>query len=343
MSEETKNLPAVPVPNPLQLVQKHKSNHDLVFVAEENLRTGTMFLPEVVVIHATQDDFHNISGKYMPKGHQTDRIGEAAGISFIAEHCGTRMEGKDVYVGYAQGKKRLPDGTWRSSSVCEYEFAISVRSEEDFLNDAKKQQPRYTNEVDKKAHVLQLKKFARQRAGTGARLKVIRELTGMPVSFKQNEIGKAMVFSRVAVHTDLLLQDPRMRDAAIKAALSASGNIYGPTKDDYQVENRGTEGAHGATTQIEAPKEQEEEIPFGPGPEEQNHTEADEIRVNIAQLKQLREIDYLSTEAQKQTDAILAQETPSLEATTSMIERILGWLKDPRVVKKHGEYKGAGL
>jgi len=134
---ENNNLPAVVnhSKEALELVQKHMSDHDLVFVSEEDLRTQTMFLPEVVIIRSTPDDFHRISGKFMPKGYQTDRIGEAAGIVYL-EKCGTRTEkvdGEMSFVGFAQGKKRMPDGTWRTSSVCEYEFNPVRRAQEDFL------------------------------------------------------------------------------------------------------------------------------------------------------------------------------------------------------------------
>jgi len=223
MSNEKTNLPAVDGSvKALELILKHKSNQDLVFVAEEDLKTQTMFLPEVVVIHSTPDDFHNISGKFMPKGYQTDRIGEAAGIVYLEKNCGTRteeVEGNTAYIGFAQGKKRMPDGTWRTSSICEYEFNPVVRAEEDFLKDRKNN---YTTEQARKIHIVELKKFGRQRASTGARLRVIRELTGMPVAFEAQNIKKAMVFSRVAINTDLLLSDPEMRDAAIKAALGVS-------------------------------------------------------------------------------------------------------------------------
>ncbi|KKL15545.1 hypothetical protein LCGC14_2504540, partial [marine sediment metagenome] len=181
--------------------------------------------PEVVVVRATAEDFHNISGQFAPKGYMTDRIGEAAGIAFITEGCGTRKEGEDTYVGSAQGKKRLPDGSWRSSSKSEYEFDVEVRAAEDFAKDRK---GLYKTEAAQAKHKLELKKFARQRASTGARLRVIRELTGMPPTVKPADIQRAMVFSRVAVNTDQLLADPATRGAAINQAIGAQQEIFGP-------------------------------------------------------------------------------------------------------------------
>jgi hypothetical protein len=325
------NLPAVRGPEQaLNLVQKHRSQQDLIFVAEEDLRTQSMFLPEVVVIHSTPDDFHNISGNFMPKGHQMDRIGEAAGIVFLEKNCGTRAEkvdGETAYVGFAQGKKRMPDGTWRISSICEYEFNPSKRAEEDILRDTK---AKYKEEKERKLLLLNYKKFGRQRASTGARLRIVRELTGMPISFKPDQIKRAMVFSRVAINTDMLLSDPEMREAAVKAALGASENIYGPKPDQYQVEN----GQRPA--QIENHTE-EEEIPFGPPTKKS--PEEEEIESSLAELKKLSEIPYLHKDAKSFAEDILTQEKPSLDAINHLIEQIKEWLNNPQVVQKHGRYK----
>jgi len=210
----------------LAVIQEHEKNQDLVFVRPEDLQTQRMFVPQLTVLHATPDDFHNISGQMMPKSYYTDRIGEAAGVSFIAEHCSVRKEreGENVYVGFAQGRRRLPDGTWRTSQVHEYEFDVDVRAQEDFL----KKPDKYKSDVEKEKHRLEYKKFARQRAGTGARLKVIRELVGIPTSFKPQQMQKAIVVSRVAVNTDELLADPNLREAAIQQAVGVQRQLFGP-------------------------------------------------------------------------------------------------------------------
>lgn len=132
MAKETQsNLPAIPKKTEAKtLVEKYRSTDQLVYVNEEDLNTQMMFLPEVVIVNSTPEEFHNINGKYMPKRHQTDRIGEAAGIVFLEENGGTRTEqvdGHTVYVGFSQAKKRLPDGTWKTSSICEMSL---IRSRE---------------------------------------------------------------------------------------------------------------------------------------------------------------------------------------------------------------------
>ncbi|KKM26474.1 hypothetical protein LCGC14_1584370 [marine sediment metagenome] len=246
MNNETSNLPTINYSKEaFELIKSHEANQDLIFVAPEDLRTQSMFLPEVVVIKSTIDDYHDLkTGQFMPKGHQTDRIGEAAGIAFLDKNCGTRTElvdGNTAYVGFAQAKKRMPDGTWRTSSICEYEFNPVLRAEEDILRD---KGDKYKDENKRKLLTLTYKKFGRARAGTGARLRVIRELTGMQTSFKRDQLQKSMVFCRIAVNTDLLLADPKTREVALEAALGVTRQIYGPPKegpkalsDHYTVED----------------------------------------------------------------------------------------------------------
>jgi len=335
--ESQKNLPAVKG-NPqeaIELIRKYKSENQLVFVSEEDLRTQSMFLPEVVIIRSTSEDFHNIQGNFMPKGYQTDRIGEAAGIHFLEENCGTRTEkvGENtVYVGFAQGKKRMPDGTWRTSSVCEYEFDPIKRAEEDFLRD---KQGKYNTEKDKKLAILNYQKFGRQRANSGARLRVIRELVGIPISFKPEEIKKAMIFSRIAINTDQLLEDPEMRQVAVKIALGAQTQIYGPPKEqkmieaDYEVKNGngdaqgGREGDAGGT-QAPAP---EQLPPWDEKAESVKSPEQEEIAAHLEELKQFAQIEYLHPDAKAMAQEELAKETHNLEVVVALIDRIKGWLK----------------
>lgn len=209
----------------LEVIKQHAG--DLVYVRPEDLQTQKMFIPQVTVLHALPGDFHDrkINGKIMPKSHHVDRIGEAAGVEFIAEQCGTRKEGDRTYVGWAQGRRRMPDGFWRKSTKQEYEFDVDDRAQEVFL---KATDNRYKTPEKRELYIIELKKAARQRASTGARLRVIRELVGIPIAFEQSEIQKAMVVSRIAVNTDVLLDDPATRQAAVAAAIGTSSEIYGP-------------------------------------------------------------------------------------------------------------------
>ena len=330
MERKQENLPAVKNQEALSLIKKYQSEGQLVFVAEEDLKTHTMFLPEVVVIRATPDDFHNISGNFQPKGHQIDRIGEAAGISFLTENCGTRTEtvdGNTVYVGFAQARKRLPDGTWRISSICEYEFNPVKRAEEDVLKDSK---GKYGNEKERKLLLLTYQKFGRQRADTGARLRVVRELTGMPISFKPQEIQKAMVFSRVAINTDALLADPEMRQAAIKLATGASEQLYGPSKEQKYITEKEIEEANYEVkngTPTGAPEKTEVAVPWE---EEQKQQESEAEKQNREAVEELRATrekwdKELPKDAKGIIDDLLKQEKPDPATVSSLIDKMNDW------------------
>jgi len=312
-----------------QLVEKYRGQNCLVFVKDEDTHTQAMFLPEVVVVHAAPEDYHNISGKFMPKGYQTDRIGEAAGVNFLEENCGTRIEkvdGNDVYVGFAQAKKRMPDGTWKVSSVCEYEFDPKKRAEEDFLRDSK---GKYSGEKDRKLAILTYQKFGRARSSSGARFRAIRELTGMPIAFAPGDIKKSMVFCRVAINTDLLLQQPELRESAIQHALGAKTAIYGP--DKYAVEHNG----NGHTPQIEDKADEGAEPPFEADEQPAGNSEDEEIRFQLAYLKALGSIEHLAAAGKKKIAEEIAQDAHALDTLNGLVEQTETWLKHPDIIKKY--------
>ena len=332
MSKENQNnLPAIPKKTEAKtLVEKYRSTNQLVYVNEEDLNTQMMFLPEVVIVNSTPDEFHNISGKFMPKRHQTDRIGEAAGIVFLENGCGTRTEqvdGHTVYVGSAQAKKRMPDGTWKTSSVCEYEFDPVKRCEEDNL---RAKTPK--SETDQKLALLTYQKFGRARASTGARLRVIRELTGMPTAIEAKDLKKSMVFCRIALNTDALLQQPELRDTAVKLALGAKEQICGPGKQlehkpKYEVSENG----------------EDEEIPFDSAPEPEADPKQEEIEEGIKYLRALAVIPYLHKEARILALGEINRAEHDLDKIDEIIGKIEGWLNLPDVIKKHGKFNKAKL
>lgn len=207
----------------LAVIEKERKDGALVY-APQNLECPPLYKVEVTVIRAKPDEFHNMKGKYMANRAVTDRIGEAAGVDFIAAECGVKAETREampelelpkrtVFVGTAQGRTRLPDGSWRCSSKVEYEFDPWLRA---------------IKEGKGAREALEYMTFARQRASTGARLGVIRQLTGMPVTFSQADITKPLVFSRIVQNTDYILGTEKGAAMAIAVATGAVAQIYGP-------------------------------------------------------------------------------------------------------------------
>jgi hypothetical protein len=234
--------------NALTAIDRAKNDGALMFINVENFQAATeLYKTETTLLVFKPEDFHNISGKYMPKKETTDRIGEAAGVAFIAQGCKVSSQtleddalGKrTVYIGSAQGKVRMPDGSWRTSSVCEYEFDPTLRACLDNgvteLN-AETKQARKTENYGKQGKttvqiILEYSKVAWQRANTGARLRVIRELTGMPTAFTKEDISKPMMFGRIVQNTSYILSTPEGRTLATAQALGLDmAAIFGGKK-----------------------------------------------------------------------------------------------------------------
>jgi hypothetical protein len=208
----------------------------LIFVDKEWLEEKTpLYKMETTELEINKEkECFNISGKFMPKREVVDRIGESSGIDFILgetksntvhdDTCGKRT----VYTAYAQGRRLLPDGSWRTSSRCDYEFDPVLRAMLDYdvteLTEATKQKQRkdragrpYGSTLAR--YILELQKVAAQRANTGARLRVIRELVGIPIAFEGNDLDKPLYFGRIVQNTDYILKTPEGRNMATAKAL----------------------------------------------------------------------------------------------------------------------------
>jgi len=208
----------------------------LVFVDKDWVTEKTpLFKPEVSEIKLDKEnDCFNISGKFMPKREVVDRIGEASGIDFVFgevrsvtledEICGKRT----VYTAVAQGRKMMSDGSYRTSSKCDYEFDPVLRAMLDFdvteLTAQTKLKRRRSSKGEEYGptlakYILELQKVATQRANTGARLRVIRELVGMPTAFALKDIEKPLYFGRMVQNTEYILKTPEGRSLATAKAL----------------------------------------------------------------------------------------------------------------------------
>lgn len=235
----------------LTVIDNAKKNGALAFVTREDCMSVTpLYKPEVTIIqlklpNAQNDpeaDVYNIQGKFMPKREIVDRIGEATGLEFIREGCRSWTETREddvcgkrtVYISEQQAKKRMSDGSYRTSSVQAYEFDPVLRAMDDFnvtemTPEAKNKKNRFGKTLGKA--ILEYTKVARQRAETGARLRVIRELTNMPTAFSKAEAEKPLIFGRIAQNTDYILQTPEGRAMASAQALGVDvASLFGGRK-----------------------------------------------------------------------------------------------------------------
>jgi hypothetical protein len=181
-------------------------------------------------------DCHTISGKLMLKREVVDRVAEASAISYIPSGCRTWTETRDdsagkrtVFISEQQGKMRLPGGSYRIGSVQTYDFDPNLRAMLDMGVDEWNEQTKQKRKTGDNGQpygktlamqAMEYAKFGRQRAETGARLRVVKELTGMPTAFDPKEAEKPLVFARVVQNTDYLLKTPEGR---LLAAAQATG------------------------------------------------------------------------------------------------------------------------
>jgi len=340
--------------NALALVTTAKNNGALVFVNIENMETKVdLYRTEVTQITFTEKDFHTISGKKMPTRAATDRIGEAAGVYFIESACKVICEpredstcGKrDVFCASAQGKVRMPDGSWRFSTVDEYEFDPVIRA---MLDKNVTELNSQTRTVVGKA-IMEYQKVAKQRAATGARLRVIRQLTGMPSAFEATEHLKPMVFTRVVQNTDFILKTEEGKKLATAQALGIDiTKIFGsggtkmieaqpqnadeselaqmknvtPAADDATAS---LAAAAAASTEPEFPDE-----PTGPGSEQEDLLKQKGLVIEQIMITHKAALDVVSKNNKnpyKMAQDELANPNATIESRDSMIDRLKVWLK----------------
>lgn len=214
--------------NALSVIKDAKNRGALVFVGQGIAETVPLYKLEATEIEVKPDNFHSIQGKLVFKKEVCDRIADASGITFTMadsvseralEEPGLGLPVRTIFVGRAQGKTRLPDGSWRESAPETYAFDYT----------AKARAEAGTDDLKFKKLAMEYYKAGPMRAATGARLRVIRQLTGMPTAFPPAEIGpgKAFVFSRIIQNTDYILSTPEGRKMAIAMATGAAEMMYG--------------------------------------------------------------------------------------------------------------------
>jgi hypothetical protein len=338
----------------LAVVQKAKDDGALVFTNMENFEAKTeLYRTEVTILSSHESDFHGINGKFMPTRATTDRIGEACGVQFIQAACRVTAETRDdplcgkhtVYCAQAQGKVRMPDGSWRTSTVDEYEFDPVLRAMLD-------KNVTELNETTKKTigrTIMDYTKVGRQRAATGARLRVIRQLTGMPAAFEKADVLKPMVFTRIVQNTSYILSTPEGRAMATAQALGVDmSTLFGGRKllDSTTVQPEGnpppdehpppdTPPKHNpADLAAQAAAADEPEFPdepTGPGTAPEA-TEFQRLTNNLLEFLDgyKNELDVVTKTGRnpyKLAEAELAHPAATEETRRSMIKRLMAFLK----------------
>ena len=343
--------------NALAIIQTARKNGSLVFVEQNFMPQTELYRPEVTTITLRKEDCHNISGKFMPKREFIDRIGEAAGIVFndVRGHTETIDDpatGKSlVFVGNAQGKVRTSDGSWRTSSLQEYDWDPTLRAMLDCNVTELTPTTRKQRKKDKWGKegkstdelIMEYKKHGKQRAQTGARLRVIRELTGMPTALTAEQISKPLVFVRIVQNTSYILGTPEGKAMATAQALGVDmAALFGknalgapeaeareirdvtPPSDDMLADD-------GAASLADAAASEEPEFPDNPEPQKEP-TEFERLTNALMDFAE----GYMSILSKETSDgrnpykmamAELNDPNATVESRSSMIGRLRTWLK----------------
>jgi hypothetical protein len=188
----------------------------------------------VEAIVCRKDEFHDISGAFMPRKETLDKFAQAAGVSYNQLAETTRKEGDGCYIGTAQSMVMGPDGKMIMGPICEYEFDVDVRLEElklkgkaDWDNKiGNRPGTREYTERELATERVQLMKVGRMRANTGARNRATMAILGMQTGFKglfekgaSDHVTITFLFSRIIVNAKNEMVLNRMLD-----------NIAGPTQ-----------------------------------------------------------------------------------------------------------------
>jgi hypothetical protein len=329
----------------------------LVYINPEHCEAQVeLYKTEITELCLKKDDFHIISGKFMPKKETVDKISEACGVTFIQASSRSRAETRDddlagkrtAYIAEEQGKVRMPDGSYRESPVEEYEFDPVLRA----MIDKKATEISPENRVEVKRAAMEYAKTARQRAKTGARARVIRQLTGMPTAFDAKDLGidskgniKPMLFSRIVQNTQFILQTPEGRAMATAQALGVDvAALFGARKPALPPAAGSSEESY-ATAETTAPENEnsaanlaaeaaaDDEPDFpedNEGENPQGETEFDRLTGTLEEYMSFKEHLDVTTKSGANPYELALSELNNMTATeesrTKMIKRVRDFL-----------------
>ena len=184
----------------------------------------------IEAIEVRKDEFHDISGAFMPRKETLDKFAQAAGVSYNPTAETTRKEGEGCYVGTAQAKVLGPDGKELLGPVRLEELKLKGKADWDHQDSNGRPGTRPYTEIELGAERIQLMKVGRMRANTGARNRATLAVLGMQTGFKglfgkneKDETTRTFLFSRVIWNAKNEMVLNRMLDtlAAPQAALYA--------------------------------------------------------------------------------------------------------------------------
>jgi hypothetical protein len=289
------------------------------YVRPEDLETATLFIPIVTAILPVKQEFHEfIPGiGIMPRVPLMNRIREAAGVNIT--RTDTVQESEDVWVATSYGEKRMPDGTMLPDNAV-YEFSAKTRAERDYIKDGE-QEPakrKYTTDIAKQKHLLELRLFGRSKAETGAQLRLIAKLAKIERSFKtEADLLRGMILWRVDRNVNGVLADPGLRQAALGQMLGATDAVFGPqAAAPLGIEMRPEPTTPPAAAEQPAPADDWDERPPEPDP----------VTVAKDQLRGYLQ-KAMPAKGVSEINAILDNQAATLQDVSLLIDRCEAYLQ----------------
>ncbi len=313
----------------LKIIEANKGC--ISYVRPEDLETATLFIPVVTAIIPVKQEFHEFIPNIgiMPRVPLMNRIREAAGVGIT--RTDTVQESEDVWVATSYGEKRKPDGTMEPDTAT-YEFNANTRSEMDFIKHPEK----YTTDIAKRKHLLELRNFGRSKAETGSQLRLIAKLAKIERSFKtEADLLRGMVVLRYDRNVNGVLADPGLRQAALGQMLGAKDAVFGPQPAPLGIEMKDDAPAprtFDAETgeMIEKPAATfEDDLPWEDEKPEPSALDAakDALRAYMKKALPQKALD--------QINAALSDSAVTLETVNALVDRCAAY------VQKRAEKRGA--
>jgi len=256
----------------------------LQYYTEENGNNNDVYEVIKTPIPISKDDFHEIKNpgskppSYFPRKELVTKIGMASGIEFTSE-CrtetiyGDKINGVEKRIGlrvFKQAKKKRIDGTWQVFSPQSYEYNWEDQSEIAILKDMDNIGKKWNDgnpkakynfpdnpqkeQIARLRKAAELKHKAYEKADTGAMLRCIRAIIGLPTAFTgdQLKLGE-MQFSQVVESREY----QKLKATAVIENIRSGGAIAGSVKEaagllgaPIQHQEEATQG----TPDLEEPK-----------------------------------------------------------------------------------------
>jgi hypothetical protein len=286
---------------------------------------------------------------YAPKVNVLDRIADCAGITFVKNETNGVMHNDEygkhtAFISNCIGRKLMSDGNYKDSSLQIYEFdpLIQAMSES-------------TDESKMRRKTIDYRKNAAKRAETGARLRVIRELVGIPQGFPKERAEKYFVIGRIVPNLKQIASTERGRALAECKALGIDPALllYGArqnqrflpdydttltlaedTKTESTAENKSgdTVNTTAANLAAEAAADNEPDFPMDTEsePQQKEETEFDRLTGTLEEYMSFKEYLDVTTKSgtnpYKMAQDELASKTATEESRSKMITRIRDYL-----------------